>query len=157
MAKLRFSLNRMNIDYLFKFLKLAAITVLIATGCSGSKGSIHEAAIKADLAMIKRLVESGLDINHKDKKDVTALHITAYYGQASHIRVAKWMLANGADVSLEDYKGNTPFDVAESRGNKEIAKIIEEATSNTKTGKNPSSGGRKLIDGGTGVSEVINF
>ena len=77
--------------------------------------------------------------------------------RASHIRVAKWMLANGADVSLEDYKGNTPFDVAESRGNKEIAKIIKEATSNTKTGKNPSSGGRKLIDGGTGVSEVINF
>ena len=152
-----FSLNGMNIDYLFKLLTLAAITVLIATGCSGSKGSIHEAAIKADLAMIKRLVESGLDINHKDKKVVTALHITAYYGQASHIRVAKWMLANGADVSLEDYKGNTPLDVAKSRGNKEIAKIIEEAASNSVTDRNKPQGGRRLIDGGTGVSEVINF
>ncbi|MEE2615585.1 MAG: ankyrin repeat domain-containing protein [Verrucomicrobiota bacterium] len=149
----------MNIDYIFgfQFLRLAAVAALIVTGCSGSKGSIHEAAIKADLAMVKRLVESGLDINHKDKKKVTALHITAYYGQASHIRVAKWMLANGADVSLEDYKGNTPLDVAESRGNKEIAKIIEEAASNSGTGRNQSNGGRNLIDGGTGVSEVINF
>ncbi|MDP6891928.1 MAG: ankyrin repeat domain-containing protein [Verrucomicrobiota bacterium] len=149
----------MNIDYIFgfQFLRLASVAALIVTGCSGSKGSIHEAAIKADLAMVKRLVESGLDINHKDKKKVTALHITAYYGQASHIRVAKWMLANGADVSLEDYKGNTPLDVAESRGNKEIAKIIEEAASNSGTGRNQSNGGRNLIDGGTGVSEVINF
>ena len=67
------------------------------------------------------------------------------------------MLANGADVSLEDYKGNTPLDVAKSRGNKEIAKIIEEAASNSVTDRNKPQGGRRLIDGGTGVSEVINF
>ena len=117
----------MNINHIIKwnFFCIATFSALIATGCSGSKGSIHEAAIKADLAMVKRLVKSGLDINIKGEKELTALHLTAYYGQASHIRVAKWMLANGADVSLEDYKGNTPLDVAKSRGNKEIAKIIE--------------------------------
>tara|TARA_B100001250_G_scaffold405161_1_gene422212 strand:+ start:2387 stop:2836 length:450 start_codon:yes stop_codon:yes gene_type:complete len=149
----------MNVDHIirFPFLRLAAIASLIVTGCSGSKGSIHEAAIKADLAMMKRLVASGLDINLQDKKKVTALHLTAHYGQTSHIRVAKWMLANGADVSLKDYKGKTPLEVAESRGNKEIAKILEEAAGNSGTGRNQSNGGRKLIDGGTGVSEVINF
>lgn len=149
----------MNINHIIKwnFFCIATFSALIATGCSGSKGSIHEAAIKADLAMVKRLVKSGLDINIKGEKELTALHLTAYYGQASHIRVAKWMLANGADVSLEDYKGNTPLDVAKSRGNKEIAKIIEEAASNSVTDRNKAQGGRRLIDGGTGVSEVINF
>lgn len=149
----------MNINHIIKwnFFCIATFSALIATGCSGSKGSIHEAAIKADLAMVKRLVKSGLDINIKGEKELTALHLTAYYGQASHIRVAKWMLANGADVSLEDYKGNTPLDVAKSRGNKEIAKIIEEAASNSVTDRNQPQGGRRLIDGGTGVSEVINF
>ena len=149
----------MNINHIIKwnFFCIATFSALIATGCSGSKGSIHEAAIKADLAMVKRLVKSGLDINIKGEKELTALHLTAYYGQASHIRVAKWMLANGADVSLEDYKGNTPLDVAKSRGNKEIAKIIEEAASNSVTDRNKLQGGRRLIDGGTGVSEVINF
>ena len=149
----------MNINHIIKwnFFCIATFSALIATGCSGSKGSIHEAAIKADLAMVKRLVKSGLDINIKGEKELTALHLTAYYGQASHIRVAKWMLANGADVSLEDYKGNTPLDVAKSRGNKEIVKIIEEAASNSVTDRNKPQGGRRLIDGGTGVSEVINF
>ena len=149
----------MNINHIIKwnFFCIATFSALIATGCSGSKGSIHEAAIKADLAMVKRLVKSGLDINIKGEKELTALHLTAYYGQASHIRVAKWMLANGADVSLEDYKGNTPLDVAKSRGNKEIAKIIEEAANNSVTDRNKPQGGRRLIDGGTGVSEVINF
>ena len=149
----------MNINHIIKwnFFCIATFSALIATGCSGSKGSIHEAAIKADLAMVKRLVKSGLDINIKGEKELTALHLTAYYGQASHIRVAKWMLANGADVSLEDYKGNTPLDVAKSRGNKEIAKIIEEAASNSVTDRNKPQGGRRLIDGGAGVSEVINF
>ena len=149
----------MNINHIIKwnFFCIATFSALIATGCSGSKGSIHEAAIKADLAMVKRLVKSGLDINVKGEKELTALHLTAYYGQASHIRVAKWMLANGADVSLEDYKGNTPLDVAKSRGNKEIAKIIEEAASNSVTDRNKPQRGRRQIDGGTGVSEVINF
>ena len=38
-----------------------------------------------------------------------------------------------------------------------IAKIIEEAASNSVTDRNKPQGGRRLIDGGTGVSEVINF
>jgi len=141
----------------YSFFGIAAITVLMIIGCSGSKGSIHQAAIKADLAMMKRLVANGLDINHQDKKNVTGLHLTAHYGQTSHIRVAKWMLANGADPFLKDYKGKTPLEVAESRGNKEIAKIIKEAAGNSGAGRNQPNGGRKLIDGGTGVSEVINF
>ena len=129
---------------------------LLISGCGGAKGNIHKAAVKADLAKVKRIVANGGDINQRDEKKVTALHIAAYYGQRDHILLAKWLLANGADASLKDYKGNTPQAVAEDRGNDDIAKILAGAASSG-GGKGKSGGGRQLMDGGTGVSEVINF
>ena len=76
----------MNINHIIKwnFFCIATFSALIATGCSGSKGSIHEAAIKADLAMVKRLVKSGLDINIKGEKELTALHPVSYTHLRAH-------------------------------------------------------------------------
>lgn len=128
----------------------------LAAGCGGPKGDIHQAAVAADLAQVKRLVAGGVDINLQDKKKLTALHVAAYHGQTSHIRLAKWLLENGADTSLKDFQGNTPYDVAEDRGNSDIAKIIDSAGSSGGSG-GKSGGGRRLMDGGTGVSEVIDF
>jgi len=128
----------------------------LASGCGGSKGNIHEAAVTADLAKVKRIVASGVSINQLGKKKVTALHIAAYHGQKDHIRLAKWLLDNGADASLKDYEGNTAADVAQERGNDDIAKILAGASSSG-GGGGKSGGGRQLIDGGTGVSEVIDF
>lgn len=141
----------------FQLLPLGlAILVGFSAGCGGAKGNIHKAAVSADLAQVKRLVAGGVDINQQDKKKLTALHIAAYHGQSDHIRLAKWMLENGADTSLKDFQGNTPYDVAEDRGNSEIAKIIDSAE--TSEGSGGKSGGRRqLMDGGTGVSEVIDF
>ena len=44
----------MNINHIIKwnFFCIATFSALIGTGCSGSKGSIHEAATKADLAKL---------------------------------------------------------------------------------------------------------
>ena len=128
----------------------------LASGCGGAKGNIHEAAVTADLAKIKRIVASGVSVNQQDEKKLTALHIAAYHGQKDHIRLARWLLDNGADVSLKDYKGNTPADLAQNRGNEDIAKILFRAALSGK-GSKKSNGSRQLIDGGTGVSEMINF
>ena len=129
---------------------------LLISGCGGTKGNIHEAAVNADLAKLKRIVARGVSVNQQDEKKLTALHIAAYHGQKDHIRFAKWLLANGADASLKDYKGNTPQAVAEDRGNDDIAKILAGAASSG-GGKGKSNESRQLIDGGTGVSEMINF
>ena len=134
---------------------LFCLFVLIS-GCGGTKGNIHEAAVTADLAKLKRIVARGVSVNQQDEKKLTALHIAAYHGQKDHIRFAKWLLANGADASLKDYKGNTPQAVAEDRGNDDIAKILAGAASSG-GGKGKSNESRQLIDGGTGVSEMINF
>ena len=133
-----------------------AMAAGLVVGCGGAKGNIHQAAVKADLAKVKRIVTSGVSVNDQDEKKLTALHIAAHWGQADHIRLAKWLLDNGADASLKDYKGNTPLDVAEGRGNDDIAKILAAAASSGGGGRK-SGGGRQLMDGGTGVSEVINF
>ena len=129
---------------------------LLISGCGGTKGNIHEAAVTADLAKLKRIVARGVSVNQQDEKKLTALHIAAYHGQKDHIRLARWLLDNGADVSLKDYKGNTPADVAQDRGNEDIAKILVKAALSGK-GSKKSNESRQLIDGGTGVSEMINF
>ena len=98
---------------------------------------------------MKLLVAGGVDINLRDKKKVTPLHLAAFQGNKHHIAMTKWLLANGANVKARDHEGKTPLDVANERGNTEIANIIR--------GGSAGGGGRQLIDGGVGVSEVLDF
>ena len=130
-----------------------ACASFLMAGCSS--GNIHTAAFDGDLAKVKQLVAGGVDINHRDKKKVTPLHMAAYQGKRGHIEMAKWLLANGADVTARDYDGKTPLDVASERGNTQIADVIREG--HTGGPGRTGGGGRRLIDGGVGVSEVLDF
>jgi ankyrin repeat protein len=122
---------------------------LALAGCGGEKGDIHRAAYSGNLAKVKQLVDGGVDINKRDKKKVTPLHLAAFQGNVRHIEMAKWLLANGANAGARDFEGKTPLDVASERGNTEIADVIRAG----RTG----GGERQLIDGGVGVSEVLDF
>ena len=122
---------------------------LALAGCGGEKGDIHAAVFAGDLPKVKQLVAGGVDINKRDKKKVTPLHLAAFQGNKHHIAMTKWLLANGANVKARDHEGKTPLDKASERGNTEIADVIRAG----RTG----GGGRQLIDGGVGVSEVLDF
>jgi len=122
---------------------------LVLAGCGGGSKDIHVAAYDGDLASVKKLVADGVDINKRGKKQVTALHIAAYQGNNSHIALVKWMLANGADTGARSFEGKTPLQVAIDRGNTKIAEVLQ--------GGRTGGGGRQLIDGGVGVSEVLDF
>ena len=129
---------------------LGLAVAMMAAACGGAvEGNIHAAAYEGDLAKMKQLVAGGVDINKRGKKKVTPLHLAASQGNKRHIALAKWLLANGADTSARDYKGKTPLEVANARGNTEIADVIR--------GGRTGGGGRQLIDGGVGVSEVLDF
>jgi ankyrin repeat protein len=130
-------------------LGLALALGLALSGCGGEKGDIHAAAYSGNLAKVKQLVAGGADINKRDKKKLTPLHLAAFQGNTRHIAMAKWLLANGADARARDFEGKTPLDVASERGNTEIADAIRAGST--------GGGGRQLIDGGVGVSEVLNF
>ena len=122
---------------------------LALAGCGGEKGDIHAAAYAGDLPKVKQLVAGGVDINKRGKKKLTLLHLAAFQGNTRHIEMAKWLLANGANAGARDFEGKTPLDVASERGNTEIAEVIRAG----RTGGR----GRPLIDGGVGVSEVLDF
>lgn len=122
---------------------------LALAGCGGEKGDIHAAAYAGDLPKVKQLVAGGVDINKHGQKKLTLLHLAAFQGNTRHIEMAKWLLANGANAGARDFEGKTPLDVASERGNTEIAEVI-------RAGRKGGSG-RPLIDGGVGVSEVLDF
>ena len=118
-------------------------------GAAARRSDIHAAVFGGDLPKVKQLVAGGVDINKRNKKKVTPLHVAAYQGNTRHIAMAKWLLANGANAGARDFEGKTPLDKASERGNTEIADVIRAG----RTG----GGGRQLIDGGVGVSEVLDF
>ena len=130
-------------------LGLLLVIGLAFAGCGGEKSDIHVAAYAGDLPKVKQLVAGGVDINKRDKKKLTPLHLAAFQGNVRHIAMAKWLLANGADARARNFEGKTPLDVASERGHTEIADVIRAG----RTG----GGDRQLIDGGVGVSEVLNF
>ena len=122
---------------------------LALAGCGGEKGDIHAAAYAGDLPKVEQLVAGGVDINKRGKKKLTLLHLAAFQGNTRHIEMAKWLLANGANAGARAFEGKTALDVASERGNTEIAEVIRVGL---KGGR-----GRPLIDGGVGVSEVLDF
>ena len=82
---------------------------LALAGCGGEKGDIHAAVYAGDLPKVKQLVAGGVDINKRDKKKVTPLHLAAFQGNTRHIAMAKWLLANGANAGARDFEGNRPW------------------------------------------------
>ena len=130
-------------------LSLVLALGLALAGCGGEKGDIHAAAYAGDLPKVKQLVAGGVDINKRGKKKLTLLHLAAFQGNTRHIEMAKWLLGNGANAGARDFEGKTALDVASERGNTEIAEVI-------RAGRTGGSG-RPLIDGGVGVSEVLDF
>ena len=77
---------------------------LLISGCGGTNGNIHEAAVTADLAKLKRIVARGVSVNQQDEKKLTALHIAAYHGQKDHIRLRSGCLKTEPTFLLKDYK-----------------------------------------------------
>ena len=54
--------------------------------------------------MIEEMIKKGLDVNEKDREELTPLILASIYG---HIEVAKCLIQNGADIDLCDHRGQT--------------------------------------------------
>ena len=65
-----------------------------------------------------RLIDLGTDIDARNKKGNTPLHLTLEKG---HTEVAKTLIENGAAIDARDKKGNTPLHYALLYGHTEVA------------------------------------
>jgi ankyrin repeat protein len=59
---------------------------------------------------VKILVDAGADVNAVNEGDFTALHGAAFRGLNE---VVQYLVEHGANINARDYRGRTPFRLAE--------------------------------------------
>jgi hypothetical protein len=59
-----------------------------------------------DLAKIRRLVDSGVDVDERGASFMTPLHVTTYQ---RHLEIVRFLLARGADIDAIDEDKETPL------------------------------------------------
>jgi ankyrin repeat protein len=61
-------------------------------------------------AAVRVLVEAGADVNAANEADFTALHAATFRGWNE---VVQYLVERGASINARDYRGRTPFRIAE--------------------------------------------
>jgi len=87
---------------------------------------------------VKLLVEAGADVNASNEADFTALHAAVFRGWNE---VVEYLVKQGANINARDYRGRTPYRLAEGAKQSfqfqewpETAKLLERLGANTKLG-----------------------
>ncbi len=76
---------------------------------------------QGNLVHSKQFLVLGADINLKDEKGNTALHLTVKKGNG---QIVRFLLANGARVNLKDKEGHTPLHLAVKYKMMSVARIL---------------------------------
>ena len=99
---------------------LAAWTLASASSAF-AQAPVADAAMRRDVAEVRRLVQSGADVKAAQADGATALHWAAYHGDAS---LASVLLDAGADVAAANRNGSTPMWLAASRGDAAVIQVL---------------------------------
>jgi len=88
--------------------------------------SVIPASERGHVDYVRRVVGTGIDVNHVNRLGWTALLEAVILGDGGprHQEIVRILLAAGADRSLPDGDGVTALEHARSKGHKEIAKIL---------------------------------
>ena len=76
------------------------------------------------------LIERDANLDAKDIRELTALHISAGYGNVNAIRVLKEL---GANVNTPDSIGHTPLYIATKQGHADAIRVLKELGANVNT------------------------
>lgn len=130
-------------------LATSLMAFLIGCGPGTPRGSLHSAAERGDLKTVQQHIAYGTDVNAKNSDGWTPLHLAAKKGD---LPVVQELLKAGADVSRKGPLGETPLLLAQRGGHTTVVQALQPQAAAGGQG----GGGRQLIDGGLGVSEVLD-
>ena len=114
--------------------------------------ALHNAILEGNLARVKQFIESGTDVDTRDKVGCTPAYWALSVGQkeiaeylldqgadikvkqgrtllhqaskAGFVEIVKSLIAKGADVDARSDRGDTPLKIAALAGHKEIVKLL---------------------------------
>lgn len=109
--------------------------------------SIHQAVIKGDTKAVQQHIAAGTDLRSRDANGWTALHLAAMRGDLAMVKILR---AAGADPNLPAQNGKSALDLAREYGRVPVAAYLQQQPDPKK------NGGRGLVDGGLGVSGVLD-
>ncbi|QYK53631.1 MAG: ankyrin repeat domain-containing protein [Fimbriimonadaceae bacterium] len=84
---------------------LLAVLIAVCLSCSPYQPELHKAAAKGDLAHVKSIIESGVDVNIGDENGNTALYSAV---SASQWEVADYLLSKGGKLDYYDKSNFNP-------------------------------------------------
>jgi uncharacterized protein len=88
--------------------------------------SVIPAAERGHVDYVRRVVQTGIDVNHVNDPGWTALLEAVVYGDDSwrYQEIVRILLAAGADPTIADAEGRTALEHATSRQQQEVARIL---------------------------------
>ncbi|MGY1770815.1 ankyrin repeat domain-containing protein [Blastococcus sp. SYSU D00813] len=88
--------------------------------------SVIPAAERGHVDYVRRVVQTGIDVDHVNDPGWTALLEAVVYGDGSprYQEIVRILLAAGADPGIRDADGRTALDHALGRGHEEMAQVL---------------------------------
>ncbi len=88
--------------------------------------SVIPAAERGHVEYVRRVVQTGIDVNHVNNLGWTALLEAVVYGDGGprYQEIVRVLLDAGADPAIEDAKGRTALDHARARGHVDIVRML---------------------------------
>lgn len=103
------------------FAGIVAITQYWSRPARGDEPTLIAASRAGDLELVRRLIASGTNVNERGKTGGTPLFFAA---GNDHVKIAKELLSNGADIDATDNKGRTAI-FANLQNEKDSVEMLE--------------------------------
>ncbi|MFT5317575.1 MAG: ankyrin repeat protein [Chlamydiales bacterium] len=89
--------------------------------------SMPKAAYKGNMERVKTLLDQGEEVNQKEQKGYTSLHLASLRGKT---KIVELLLDRGADINLEAEDGKTALHLASLLGKTSTANVLIEHSAN---------------------------